>query len=736
MKRSNRGLWVSIVFVSILVLASLVGFATGRLEPTLGLDLQGGVAVILSAPEGTGQDVMEQTLENIRNRVDAFGVGEPDIFLSGTTIEVQIPGIGNSTVEERPAELSCLVGEEDANYGCADDQELADDVLATLEVTSTPSEVCLQDPDGTELECFASRPEAKAARSLIAVEPKASATPSTSASPSESATATPSASPSEGPALPADEYCLVNTEGDELACYDSKAAAEDAKEGMELEVTERTWGVIPSIPEPAPTPTPTPSESATPSSTASATPTASPSPSGVELFAQLDRSGAEPLPNGLETEEEAQTALDAIAVQDVSVRYCVVSSAGEDLGCYLTRSAAEEQRRATGQQRLLNVIGTTARLEERPTIQLIPPGDPSYESLPLTCSTVQEQQSDACRPETLDTQTVVYLDPGTGEKAVLGPVVITGANVDSASAALIGGTQDRPVIEWVVNFELDSEGSDAFAEATTTAVSAPSPQNQIAIVVDRQVVSNPVVQDPITNGIGTISGNFTEETAKDLATVLNAGALPVELTRQSVRTVSPTLGEESLQQGIAAGIAGLVLLFLYLLVYYRLLGVVAWFGMSIWAILALALVSIAGEQFGYALTLAGVAGLVISLGITADSYIVFFERLKDEMRGGKSARTVVQPAFSRSFRTIIAADIVTGIAAAVLYLTAVSSVRGFALTLGVATALDLFVVWFFKRPTVILLARNTRMVNLRGFGLRSAAAVDHEALDRAAEVEA
>ncbi|HEY7478803.1 MAG TPA: protein translocase subunit SecD, partial [Actinomycetota bacterium] len=530
-------------------------------------------------------------------------------------------------------------------------------------------------------------------------------------------------------------YCLVDAQAEELACYDTQADAQDAKDGIELEVRERTWGVIPSQPEPTPTPTPTPSGTASATPTGTPTPTTSPSPSGVELFSELDRSGAEPLPSGLGSEEDAQAALDAIAVQDVSVRYCVVSSADEDLGCYLTQSAAEEQRRATGQQRLLNVIGTTARLEERPTIQIVAPGDPNYDGLPLTCGTEEEQASDACKPAQLDTQQVVYLEPSSGSKVLLGPVVITGANIDRASAQLVGGTQQQPVVEWVVTFELDGEGADAFAAATTTAVSAPPPQNQIAIVVDRQIVSNPVVQSPITNGVGQISGSFTEETAKDLATVLNAGALPVELTRQSVRTVSPTLGEESLHQGIVAGIVGLILLFLYLLVYYRLLGVVAWFGMTIWAILALALVSIAGQQFGYALTLAGVAGLVISLGITADSYIVFFERLKDEMRGGKSARTVVQPAFSRSFRTVVAADVVTGIAAAVLYLTAVSSVRGFALTLGVATMLDLFVVWFFKRPTVILLARNTRMVNLRGFGLRSATAADHEAIDSAAEVQ-
>jgi preprotein translocase subunit SecD len=147
--------------------------------------------------------------------------------------------------------------------------------------------------------------------------------------------------------------------------------------------------------------------------------------------------------------------------------------------------------------------------------------------------------------------------------------------------------------------------------------------------------------------------------------------------------------------------------------------------MSIWAALALALVSIAGDQFGYALTLAGVAGLVISLGVTADSYIVFFERLKDEVRSGRSPRTAVQPAFKRAFRTIVAADIVAVIAAGVLYVTAVSSVRGFALTLGVATMLDLFVVYFFKRPTMFLIARNNRLVRMPGFGLESGVAADH-----------
>jgi protein-export membrane protein SecD len=367
------------------------------------------------------------------------------------------------------------------------------------------------------------------------------------------------------------------------------------------------------------------------------------------------------------------------------------------------------------------VIGETARLEERKVLEVVAGSDPR----PITCGTEEERDLPRCSNDALADDEVVFPGRGPGNqivKYVLGPVVISGDNFEKAEAVLSQQGQLGAVSEWTVTFDLDGEGTDDFADATTQAVGAPPPTDQIAIIVDRVVISSPTVQSAITGGNGEITGGFSEQEAKDLATQLNAGALPVELTRQSVRTVSPTLGEESLQQGIAAGLVGLVLLFLYLLFYYRLLGVVAWFGMTIWAFLAVALVSIAGQQVGYALSLAGVAGLVISLGVTADSYIVFFERLKDEVRGGKSPRAAVQPAFARAYKTIFAADIVTGLAAAVLYFTAVSSVRGFALTLGVATLLDLFVVWFFKRPTVFLIAKSEKLVSLRGFGLTSGVA--------------
>ncbi|MET1012209.1 MAG: protein translocase subunit SecD [Actinomycetota bacterium] len=709
--RRNRALWASIIFVLILVAASAVGFLGGSLRPTLGLDLQGGASVILTAPEGTPQDVMEQALENIRNRVDAFGVGEPDIALSGNTIEVQIPGSADATVRRRTADLYCVEGE-DLIHGCSESEDDVRDVLESLEVQDQPSEVCVVDGEGEEIECFSSRAQADTFLAGVQVGPKPEPTPSTSATPSPSATASPSA----GPSPAASAYCLTQATGEQIRCFGTRAKAEDAKAALEVTVTERSYCILPAPPEPSPTPSP--SASASPSTSPSASASASPSPSPA-TFADLDLSEAEPLPCELGSREDADEALGAIEIVHEEGRFCVVSSVGEQLGCSVRRDEAVDLQRQSGQERLLRVIGETARLEERPVLEIVPASDPR----PVTCGTQEERDRPRCAHEALEDEEVVYPGPiGQGQvaKFVLGPTVITGEDFDSASAVI--NQSQLGTSDWTVNFELDSDGADRFAEATTAAVGSPEPTDQIAIVVDRVVISSPQVQSAITGGIGEITGGFAEQEAKDLATQLNAGALPVELTRQSVRTVSPTLGEESLQQGILAGLAGLILLFLYLLFYYRLLGVVAWFGMTIWAVLAVTLISIAGDQFGYALSLAGVAGLVISLGVTADSYIVFFERLKDEVRSGKSPRAAVQPAFARAYKTIVAADFVTIIAAGVLYLTAVSSVRGFALTLGVATLLDLFVVWFFKRPTVFLIAKNEKLVNMPGFGLTSGVA--------------
>ena len=254
MKRT-RGLWVSIILVGVLVVASLVGFVTGSLQPKLGLDLQGGVSVILQAPQGTPKDVMDQALENIRNRVDAFGVGEPQIAVSGTTIDVQIPGGANGTVEERQKLQYCLVGSEGTNYGCADDQATVQKALGELTIVPVVSQVCLNDPGGKQLACYASQADADIAKGSLTVEPKAGTSPSASASPP--------ASPTQAPTAASGEYCLVDTTGAQLACYPSQAAAQTAQKGLTTKVALTKYCITgDATSSGTPSATPTPSASA------------------------------------------------------------------------------------------------------------------------------------------------------------------------------------------------------------------------------------------------------------------------------------------------------------------------------------------------------------------------------------------------------------------------------------------------------------------------------------------
>jgi preprotein translocase subunit SecD len=245
---------------------------------------------------------------------------------------------------------------------------------------------------------------------------------------------------------------------------------------------------------------------------------------------------------------------------------------------------------------------------------------------------------------------------------------------------------------------------------------------QVAITLDSIVQSAPTIQpnDPSFTSFGgtaVISGSFDQGEAEDLAKLINYGALPVQLKKISVENVSPTLGQDQLDAGIIAGIIGLALVALYMLFYYRLLGLVVIAGLALSGAALYVVIVYLGESIGLALTLAGVTGIIVSVGITVDSYIVYFERLKDEVRGGSTVRACVDRAFTRSFRTILAADLVSLIGAAVLYWLAIGSVRGFALFLGISTILDLLVAYFFMHPIVSLMARNPELVRMRGVGI-------------------
>ena len=219
-----------------------------------------------------------------------------------------------------------------------------------------------------------------------------------------------------------------------------------------------------------------------------------------------------------------------------------------------------------------------------------------------------------------------------------------------------------------------------------------------------------------------ISGSFTERQARDLALALRYGALPVQFdsTQQTVQSVSPSLGKDQLRAGIISGLIGLALVALYMLFFYRLLGVVVWIGLALTGMTFFTLTTWLSVNQGLTLTLAGVTGIIVSVGVTVDSYVVFFERLKDEARTGKTIRSSLEPGFRRAFRTIIAADLVSLIGAVVLYLLAAGSVRGFAYFLGLSTVLDLILAYTFMHPLVLLLARRPALVRMRGIGIGAA----------------
>ncbi len=299
------------------------------------------------------------------------------------------------------------------------------------------------------------------------------------------------------------------------------------------------------------------------------------------------------------------------------------------------------------------------------------------------------------------TEPAIACSDDGAEKYLLAPVEVDGANIDSATAGI-----PQNGASWAVNLNFDADGTKAFADTTTRLASLQDPLNRFAIVLDGLVVSAPGLNNgPILGGQAQITGSFTQQQATDLANVLKFGALPLNFTIVERQTISPTLGADQLQAGLIAGALGLILVVIYLLVYYRALAFVAILSLVVAGALVYGTVILLGQTMGFTLTLAGVAGLIVAIGITADSFIVYFERIRDEVREGRTLRVALESGWVRARRTIVTADAISLIASAVLYFLSVGSVRGFAFTLGLTTAIDLVVVFFFTKPVISLLSR-------------------------------
>ncbi|MGX5208517.1 protein translocase subunit SecD [Streptomyces violaceus] len=296
---------------------------------------------------------------------------------------------------------------------------------------------------------------------------------------------------------------------------------------------------------------------------------------------------------------------------------------------------------------------------------------------------------------------------GQWQKYILGPAAVDGTDVDKAQATL--NTQTGA--GWTVQMDFTDGGAKKFADITGKLAKNQSPQNQFAIVLDGDVVSDPYVRQALTGGNAEISGNFNQQSAQDLSNMLSYGALPLTFKEDSVSTVTAALGGDQLKAGLIAGAIGLALVVIYLLAYYRGLSFIAILSLLVSAALTYTLMALLGPAIGFALNLPAVCGAIVAIGITADSFIVYFERVRDEIREGRSLRPAVERAWPRARRTILVSDFVSFLAAAVLFIVTVGKVQGFAFTLGLTTLLDVVVVFLFTKPLLTLMARRPFFAN-------------------------
>ncbi len=445
---------------------------------------------------------------------------------------------------------------------------------------------------------------------------------------------------------------------------------------------------------------------------------------GLDLQGGISAIYTPQLPEGEPEPDDFEEIIDE-TIEVIRARVDSLGVAEPDI----SRSGTDVMVQLPGVQdadRLQEIIGRTAQLTFRPTEAILRPGQPGYEEGPDCTAPVDE------REELADDEGGILCgsddegvpDPETGEllppKYRVGPAPLTGERIDDAFVAF-GAGQDS----FVVSMALDSQGADEFAEITSELACLRDqghPAPLLAIVLDGVVESAPQMNPGVACGIGITGGEAQitvgagsraeqEEEANDLALVLRTGALPISLEPSTFQTVSPTLGAESLRSGLLAGMIGLVLVGGWLIFFYRWLGGVALAGLGVFGVIVMSMISLLAHV-GFALTLAGVAGIIVAIGITADSSIIFFERIRDEVNLGKTVRTAVRKAYTSAFRTNLAGNTVTLAAAAILYFLAVGPVRGFALMLGMATVLDLLILALFTRPLVFLMG-GTRLLSRR-----------------------
>jgi protein-export membrane protein SecD len=408
----------------------------------------------------------------------------------------------------------------------------------------------------------------------------------------------------------------------------------------------------------------------------------------------------------------------------------------------------------TNQERALAAIGQTGELSFRPVLEVTPGVSPL---LIGRAGDGEGGEEGSTLPPGVDPETGLTIEDDPSSEAWLaeraedgtiirvfhvGPAFLVGADV--ADARAVFASQERTVNpllghggfgEWFVQLDFTGTGEDRFVEATKLLASYPpgDTRRQLAIVLDGEVVSAPAIAVDVDPSVGITGGSASitlgagdqERAAGDLSVVLRYGSLPVPFERDQVQKVSATLGADALRAGLIAGIGGLFLVLIVMVLYYRALGLVTVVGLTVFGAFIVTVFGILGTFQGLTLTLAGVAGLIVSVGITADSYIVYFERIKEEVRKGRNVRAAAQEGFAQAFRTILTGDAVLFLGSALLWALAVGPVKGFALALGIATVIDVLVAYFYTRPTVNWLA-STAIGQEGAFSIRGASGMSPE----------
>jgi preprotein translocase subunit SecD len=598
-------------FLFIVVLLYGLVFATPDHKPTpkLGIDLQGGTRVTLTARTETGaaptKEALNQARQIIETRVNGIGVTGTEVVLDGNNIIITVPG------EE---------GEQAKDLGQTAQLRFRAVVGQPVPATSTPTDTST--PPSTD----SSTPP-----SSDSTAPSADSSPSTSGTP-------------QGRPAPA--------------------------------LAEQPASTDPSAP-------------------VTTTTTAPPSD-----------------PNA-PTEETLANPLAACAQYQ------------SDVDTYAKDAKANRESKITTP----NLIKLARACRQND--YLVPSADASADPNMQQASQQAQQAAmaalDCSKPDPLvgndqKDKALVACDQEGTAKYVLGPTFLDGTEISDA-----GSAPDPQGVGYVVTLDFKSKGGDIWADYTEKHV-----QEAAAFVLDTQVVSAPTIQGAITGQTeisGGGQGGFSADEAKSLADVLKYGSLPLSFDSSEAETVSATLGLASLKAGLIAGALGLLLVFVYCLFYYRMLGFLTMLSLALSAVIVFAVLVLLGRWIGFSLDLAGVAGFIVAIGITADSFVIFFERLKDEIREGRTFRSAVPRAWIRARRTILSADAVMFLAAGVLYALAVGTVRGFAFTLGMSTVLDLIVVFFVTHPLVALASRSKTLSKPSMSGL---GAVQRQASERRA----